>query len=77
MASDGARLSAETLAFAGRVWKRALAHQADALMLLGAHYRLAENFRLIPWDELGSELQNDIARELAAFLELCAKAGRA
>ena len=70
--------SAETLAFTGRVWTKALARQAEGLLWMGVGYplHLIESFQLVPWDELGSDLQENIARELGAFLELCRKAGR-
>lgn len=72
------RPSAESLAFAGRIWKHALAHQATLLLWLGTRYpwNQIENFILLAWDDLGYEVQCDIAHEVHALNELFAKAAR-
>ena len=67
-----ARPTPEQLATAGRIWKRALARQAQAMLWMGVGYsyplETMDRFAELPWEELGAQTQEDIARELFAFL---------
>ena len=67
-----ARPTDEQLKITGRIWTRALARQAQALLWMGAGYPMEEieRFAAIPWEELGRQTQEDIARELALLIEL-------
>ena len=74
-----ARPTDEQLKIAGRLWNRALARQAQALLWMGITYPLPEieKFAELPWEELGQHTQNQVALELAAFIEAYQKAARA
>lgn len=68
----------EQLEAAGKLWANLQAYQCEAVLVLATRYPrdMVENFALMKWADLGSELQRDIAVEWHKLLQCQRTASR-
>jgi hypothetical protein len=74
----GVTISARRRLWAGKVWKQLRAPDAQMLIHIAAGYSLdgADRFCVLPWEELGYALQNELILALCRLEDYFARAHR-